>query len=65
MLDRQVRNAILIAVDEPISKAVRDAMSRFGKLGGDARKKKLSRKRRVAIATMGGKARAAKRGNGS
>jgi len=53
-------------MDEPVSKIVREAMSRFGKLGGEARKKKLSRKRRIAIARMGGKARQAKRnGNGS
>jgi hypothetical protein len=50
---------------QPLSNAERALMARLGKLGGDARAKKLSKARQKAIARMGGKARAAKRGNGS
>lgn len=49
---------------QPLSNAERAYMARLGKLGGAARAKRLSKARRKEIATMGGKARAAKR-NGS
>jgi hypothetical protein len=49
---------------QPLTNAERALMARLGKLGGDARAKKLSKARQKAIARMGGKARAAKR-NGS
>lgn len=51
-------------MNTPLSKAERALMVKIGRRGGNARTKALTPERIKAIARMGGKARAAKRGNG-
>jgi general stress protein YciG len=51
----------MFGMNTPLSKAERAIMVKMGRRGGKARKRNLTPERIKEIATMGGKARAAKR----